>query len=301
MSAFSPSQRGGARHGLARQVALRALVTLFGLCLAVGGALPIRRLFNASSVWSGVRGWLSEPVQLDGPAASAAVTSVACETMACWAVGFETTTTAANSPVVLLALHGVWRQVPLGANEQRRGSLYGVTCLSDLCWAVGVTGSGSPLILRLTLSGPRATPGVLASTRLLATLYGVSCRFRHSCWAVGMTGSGQDVVLAWAGASWHSVSTGSAPRSGGLYAVSCTGSTDCVAVGNGGRKRVGGPFVLAWHGHVWTREPLGALAATFPTLEVTGISCSSANVCWIVANYEKQYFGTSALQAVILK
>jgi hypothetical protein len=77
-----------------------------------------------------------------------------------------------------------------------------------------------------------------------------------------------------------------ASANGQLSAVTCQGSTSCIAVGYytglGGRQRV---FSQTWNGSAWTRQstpdPAGAIQS-----ELHSVSCTSASACTAVGTYD---------------
>ncbi len=114
---------------------------------------------------------------------------------------------------------------------------------------------------------------------------GLSCSSSRACTAVGdyRDSSGRTVPLAerWDGTRW---STQPAPYPRGstetrLYAVSCSSSTTCFAVGS---AKLPGPTALVerWDGTRWSIQP-----SPTPPEEaswLSGVSCSSSTTCMTV-------------------
>lgn len=136
----------------------------------------------------------------------------------------------------------------------------------------------------ITLTTPAAP--ALAAT-FASTLTGVSCPGTNDCMAVGWSeASGQasvDYTLAetWNGSSWAIVPTPSPSDPGGgaeLNAVSCTSSSDCMAVGQAeifqahGGALIPHPLAEMWNGTRWTLVPTPKFVHTGAKLN--GVSCT---------------------------
>jgi virginiamycin B lyase len=110
-------------------------------------------------------------------------------------------------------------------------------------------------------------------------LNSVSCTSTTNCFAVGLgdaTGQNQPLAEQWNGTHWTIVPT-PAPANGGegvLNAVSCTSTTNCLAVGGGDA----GTLAERWNGKHWSTTPI----TTGP--ELFGVSCTSASLCYAVGN-----------------
>jgi hypothetical protein len=115
-------------------------------------------------------------------------------------------------------------------------------------------------------------------------LYGVSCTSSTACTAVGSVGGTtiqrENLAIRWNGTSWSAQTT---PNPGKyqneLYAVSCTSSTHCTAVGRQRETNAANWTVaMIWNGSTWatqsTPNPEGAASA-----ELKGVSCTSSSNC----------------------
>lgn len=123
-----------------------------------------------------------------------------------------------------------------------------------------------------------------------ALLNSVSCTSTTSCMAVGQTQvfhePGGFTILhpfaeSWNGTSWSVVATPTLTNTGAsLNGVSCTGASNCMAVGNEGTRRNPTLFTLAeqWNGTSWqvvtTPPPLTPGGTALNT-----VSCTSPGAC----------------------
>jgi len=132
-------------------------------------------------------------------------------------------------------------------------------------------------------------------------LSSVACTSSTSCLAVGQiqvlrSGIGIQHTLSesWNGASWQIVPTPTMPPHTGavLNSVSCTNTSDCMAVGNLGTAQNPTKFTLAehWNGAAWT------VVGTPPTPGGTGlgaVDCTSPSAC-MAAGFASFNNGTGA-------
>ncbi len=127
-------------------------------------------------------------------------------------------------------------------------------------------------------------------------LNGVSCHSATDCTAVGsgeaLAGSRSPGVRAfierWNGTSW-AAATSANPTGvplAALVGVSCSSSTNCVAVGVDASSETAAtkPFAEDWNGNIWTLaavpNPNGAT-----NTELVSVSCRSSNSCYAVGGY----------------
>lgn len=140
---------------------------------------------------------------------------------------------------------------------------------------------------------PDAVARTTGTTRTQAVLSSVSCSGPRWCEAVGyadagVPGSGRLLIERWDGRDWRVQSPAVIPSPqlgvASLSSVSCTGRSECTAVGmellsNG----VIEPLVERWDGSSWTIQPAadppggGSFAA---------VSCTATNVCTAVGSWE---------------
>ena len=169
------------------------------------------------------------------------------------------------------------------------GTLDGISCTSATdCIAVGDaesdSGSGGLVTLAEAWNGetwtetPTPNPSGSEEAELLST----SCTGADSCAAVGVSENSAGVytplVETWNGHKWTAGSSaGSNLGSLGLTGVSCSSSTDCLAVGYTiDRTGSTDAFSEVWNGSSWTAEktptPEGGA-------EVFDVECSSSSNC----------------------
>jgi hypothetical protein len=106
-------------------------------------------------------------------------------------------------------------------------------------------------------------------------LSGISCPSATMCAAVGYyqdSGNLYSLAEVWNSSGW-SVKT-SATVAGQLFAVSCTSSNACTAVGMG----ASGTLVEVWNGTAWTDQASPNPAGTSND-QLQGVSCSSSAAC----------------------
>jgi hypothetical protein len=123
-------------------------------------------------------------------------------------------------------------------------------------------------------------------------LNGVSCTSSTQCVAVGsyVDAANQNQTLSetWTGSTWSIVlpPNGTSDQNNILYGVSCTSSTNCVAVGYQEESNVGVQTLIEiWNGSDWTIMP-SPNQGTNLNQSLYGVSCSAANRCVAVGDYE---------------
>ncbi|TMB91451.1 MAG: hypothetical protein E6J45_05695 [Chloroflexi bacterium] len=184
------------------------------------------------------------------------------------------------------------------SSSPRADAFSSVACPSTTeCFAVGNQSNGSGVALTLAEHwngatwSVQATPNPIGATS--SVLLGIACSGTASftCEAVGdsFKSSGVEVPLAerWNGTSW-SLQAAPAPSNASaamLNGVSCTGASQCEAVGSS-FNGAGSQLSLAevWNGTSWaiqsTLNPSGALSST-----LSGVGCASATFCEAAGNY----------------
>jgi hypothetical protein len=170
-------------------------------------------------------------------------------------------------------------------------------------------------------AGWRSTPVPLPEGASSASLQAVSCARRSFCWAVGTAHidhhDDRAFVERWRDGVWKLEPVPVPARLGqtGLFGISCSGPSACMAVGSTSVDQ-GGTFSEQWRGGVWryveTPSPsdtaLGAvscssasdcLAVGSTDAFMDGIFNDSLNLVWNGAVWTKQpYRETGALNAV---
>ena len=251
------------------------------------GTLPL------AAIWNGKLGKASissQSVQLPPGSTLAELNGVSCTSVsACTAVGSYAD--AAGVHTLVERWDGSsWQIQPTGPPA---GVFSAVSCTSaTFCMAVGNHGpnelvsvwNGSTWLVILASNFNGAT---------FALLSGVSCTADGSCIMVGETSGPQgsttgifNLALKWIRGEFFLLSTANLSATlNELQAVSCTSSSDCLAVGLWQDFR-GLQDTLAehWNGSTWqyeaTPNPVGTLA------DLRGVSCSSATVCTAVGSFK---------------
>jgi uncharacterized membrane protein len=236
---------------------------------------------------------------------ASSLTGVSCPSATdCMAVGMSEADNQSSVDYTLgEAWNGTsWTILPMPSPSDRGGGaeLNAISCVSSTdCMAVGDTqifqakaGRTVPHPLAETWNGTKwaiaATPALAHSG---AMLNGVSCTAGAAggpaqCMAAGSEGEPDNptqftLAESWNGTAWKFVSTPMPLTPGGtaLNAVSCTGATNCMAVGYYGYNNGFGTSVsLAeyWNGTNWRRlvTPTPDSSATF-----SGVACPTAADC----------------------
>ena len=181
----------------------------------------------------------------------------------------------------------------LGRLREWRAALNGISCFSiSACVAVGSTVAvGSGPLQPVTVAGnPAAWGSATARSITLGSTFGgggelnaISCTSATFCVGVGDDKNGQPITLSGNPTSWTAtqakeISLGGLGPSGRLNAVSCTSSTNCVAVGIDGNRL---PLVLAGNPATWASINFSevAIAPNQYGGKLTGISCTSLTNC----------------------
>jgi hypothetical protein len=171
------------------------------------------------------------------------------------------------------------QESPIAGNT----GLDAVSCSSEsACAAVG-TFNGTTLVERLT-GGRWATQRlpVLRSP----TLRAVACVSETLCIAVGRVAEGA-LALRWNGREWVTQTVPdpteifAEANAWDLTAISCTSSTNCIAVGSYERGEIFTTFPLAehWDGTAWS-------VVEAPAHILSGLSCTSLTFCAGVGSIE---------------
>jgi hypothetical protein len=84
--------------------------------------------------------------------------------------------------------------------------------------------------------------------------------------------------------SWRIVGSPNEPG-GGLFGVSCTSVSFCVAVGQSSRES---PLIEAWRGHNWQLEVTPKLKSAASSLD--GVDCLTRKSCWAIGAAQENLF-----------
>ena len=220
----------------------------------------------------------------------------------CWAVGAQEPDNQQQPVTLAENWNGsVWSVVPTPAVS---GYLFSVTCsnASD-CWAVGdsLDGQQNPLNgIIYHWDGSQWSQSLRASSgQTYDQFASVTCASSSDCWAVGYAGPNQlqynflpgiapsvvgsaALIEHWDGTDWSIAPTpaAAAPMGQDLTSVTCSGSSDCWAVGST-MDASGNPsssLVENWNGSTWTVTP--SLDPLTPANILTAVTCLDASDCW---------------------
>ncbi len=278
---------------------------LFGVSCASSTKCIAAGLFkNSSDVgvplaegWSGTTWSSQEPPTPAGTEVSALKEVSCASSTECIAVGYFVTSSAITMPLAEKWNGTTWSsQEPPAPAGNKESYLNGVSCASSTkCMAVGsfVNSSDTEVPLAEKWNGttwssqePPAPTGAKQSL-----LYYVSCASSTECVAVGLFVNSSDAVVPlaekWNGTTWSSqeppVPTGATYSN--LIGVSCTSSTECVAVGyfyNSSATYV--PLAEKWNGTTWSvQEPSVPAGAKESFLD--DVSCTSSTECVAVGSF----------------
>ncbi len=165
-------------------------------------------------------------------------------------------------------------------------ALEGVSCTSStFCMATGQTGAANGSLIEMwngTSWSVVANPPFIGGL----VLRSVSCVATSFCAAVGTLGPGI-LIEQWNGTAWSVV----VPPLGGplpptpseLQGVSCTTSTDCVAVGSVTSGAGTVPLVEQWNGTSWTMTSVPNPGGSTNSA-LRSVSCSGASFCAAVGD-----------------
>lgn len=264
-------------------------------CWAVGyiGNSPQQTLIQR---WNGTS-W-SLVASANNGAVQNVLKDVTCtSTTDCWAVGFRQGTSALQT--LIERWNGVSWALVTSANSSTTAAnvLTGVTCTSSTnCFAVGTRYATASLaslqqttIQRWTGSSWAIVTSANESTARNNTLIDVTCASATDCTAVGYFVSSttvfQTLIEKWNGTSWSRVTTApntSTSQNNFLFAVTCTATTDCWAVGsfmnaNGFDQTL----VERWNGTSWAIVSSPNTGSTVYN-RLLGLACTSTTDCWAV-------------------
>ena len=190
-----------------------------------------------------------------------------------------------------------WSIVPSpDINPTQQNELTGLSCTSATdCVAVGYASPTSTTTQTLVEQWDGTTWSVVPSSDTSPTqinqLVGVSCASPSACMAVGQYFTGvydQTLVEQWDGTNWSVVpsSDTSPTQTNDLSGVSCTSTTDCVAVGeyeNDPANGIDQTLIEQWDGTIWTIVPSPNDSSHYNALN--GVSCTSDTACTAVGWY----------------
>jgi len=192
-----------------------------------------------------------------------------------------------------------WRVRPTPALSGQGNGFFAVSCTAPAaCIAVGVRNDDSGISRAVAERWNGTSWSVLATPISVRSqpseLLGISCTAARACTAVGATdqsdGTSVPLAIAWDGLTWAKQATyiPSAAGSGGsgFTSVSCTSASACTAAGSYIASS-GGSVQLAerWNGAGWANQVVPNPAHSAGT-ELLAVSCTTANACVAVGNYQ---------------
>ena len=166
--------------------------------------------------------------------------------------------------------------------------LFGISCASSTsCVTVGFYDNSSGVFQTLAEYWNGASWSTMASQDSSSSednyLFGVSCTSSTSCTAVGnyidSSGVSQTLTEYWNGASWSTVSSQDSSSSDNNYlnGVSCTSSSNCMAVGNYIASGVTYTLTESFNGASWSIDTSTNPSSVLNILY--GVYCSSSSSC----------------------
>jgi hypothetical protein len=183
-----------------------------------------------------------------------------------------------------------WSIAPSPSPSPTGNNLNGVSCPDQThCTAVGAVEEGADQ-QTLIESWNGTTWSVVPSPSPSPTgnfLSGVSCSDQTHCMAVGSaqvgTNGQQTLIESWDGTSWSVVPSPDVATSTyeELFGVSCTGPTDCTAVGFFDSDSGAETLVESWNGSAWSIVP-SPNPTSIPGLygdSLHAVSCTSSTAC----------------------
>ncbi len=272
-------------------------------CTAVGGSGNASTNEPLIESWDGTS-WSIVPSPIPGTGPANGLASVSCTSPSfCMAAGIYNPPSGGTGTLIESWNGTAWSVVPSPNHRTGDNSLNGVSCLSPTsCIAVGSYDKNeTQYVATLVESWNGSLWSIVPSPNPYANqfevagdnLSGVSCISSTFCVAVGVAyaagGPGGELtaVLAWNGTTWSivpspdpSIDMNPSPVNE-LTGVSCTSSTDCVAVG----YDLNGPgddeltLIESWNGSVWKVTPSPNNEASD---SLSKVSCVSSTRCTAV-------------------
>ena len=193
----------------------------------------------------------------------------------------------------------------------RRTALKSVSCTSK--WACTAVGSFSDASGTFALAerwnglgwAIQRTPNPPGSKRTV--LNGVSCTPSTVCTAVGSFRNGTYALAErWRGSTWSiqptatDISIPASESEATLNAVSCTATTNCMAVGSHffpGADYCDVVLVEHWDGMGWSTLPVPCTDTLAYGSDLLGVSCVSPSACATVGNSPQEGSGVAPLAA----
>lgn len=298
---------GGAAPALASGWSIQATPTLNGPpqgvldsvsctaadCVGVGNYVsPAGTQVPLVERWNG-SAWTMQTTP--APPGGGVLYGVSCAPTSCTAVGYEF-----DGSGVQVTLAEQWTATTGWVIEPAatlsgatKSVLSGVSCTAaSACTAVGyyINASGTGQTLGEAWNGSSWSVESTATPSAGGDLARVSCSAANACTALGQA-SGTTLVYRWNGKKWSSqtIAVPTGATSTGLYAVTCTGSTLCTAVGHWSERRCNngqptcncfkypyctlkqGTLVERWNGTAWAVESAPSAGGTLYDVSCTSV------------------------------
>jgi len=192
-------------------------------------------------------------------------------------------------------LVGLWKDQPSTKNRFRTIISVLLVACATVCSMAAVAFAQGPAAAAVETSPPiplwsvTRSPNPSPSTSIRRnTLLGVACMSASSCVAVGSydkAHTGQTLVESWSGSGgkWTVISSPDAGTDNQLNAVSCTSSTNCIAVGDYNNGTNEQTLALSWNGTAWSTVASPNQAGSDNALD--GVSCTGPSSCTAVGEY----------------
>jgi hypothetical protein len=198
-----------------------------------------------------------------------------------WAVGFDTSGSAANQTLIEHWDGSAWKVLPSPDPGSIDNVLYGVRAVSSTSiWAVGNYADAAgdkTLVLHWNGTAWKQVP-----SPGLGDLFAVDAVSAHDAWAVGETANqthNQTLILHRNGTKWKQALSPNARSGDFLTGVAATSTSSAWAAGADGTSRGPQTLVLRWNGTKWKRV---ASPSPGTSNELFGIGATSAASAWAV-------------------
>ncbi len=280
-------------------------------CMAVGLTAGDAAT-TLTEMWNGAD-WTVVPSPDPADATDSSLSGISCTSPTfCMAVGSSGTQSETN------AFAEEWdgaRWSVLAVNGQVDGVtvLTGVSCASQsMCAAVGwdkpanggTDGTVTESAYIAQWGGTSWAMNYVEDPTAVSSLSGVSCWSATSCMAVGnsTTSNGDERTLAEqdSNGAWRidpSPNVLGFPT--GLAAVSCIGSSYCIAVGSWQGATLSNTLVESWNGQAWTVADSPNQNQGDAANDLTGVSCTGPEFCTAVGGWEPENTATNLPNSLI--
>lgn len=289
-------------------------------CMAVGSYVAEDVEMTLAVQWNGTEWSLLESPNPTGAVGSSLEEVHCVSSSACMAVGSFMTSTGVEKAFALRWNGASWAVESTYGQENALGTGYeGLWCSAiTACFAIGsFTDSGGttkPLAVQLGSGTVTAQSAQQPTGSNVAELLGLSCTSSTHCVAVGryVDSNGVRKTLAMkyvsGGSPVWQVQTTPNPSGGTLNelaGISCTSTSNCLAVGSGLRNGSVEPLAASWNGTAWSEVPTQSTnnpqfggQAGVVTTQFRDVSCSTkTQECHAVGAIQAHDYPTRLLAA----